>query len=106
MNAERPVAASQRLQQAGWLSVILVLLVSLYASFAQPPAVATDVGTYLLANATNPSRNPTILSSVDPQELNLNRHQKITWWPESYGAIPEFVEQSARTLGFNLNTGL
>jgi len=105
MNAERPVAASQRLQQAGWFSVILVLLVSLYACFAQPPAVATDVGTYLLANTTNPSRNPTILSSVDPQDLNLNRHQELTWWPESYGAIPEFVEQSARTLGCNLNTG-
>lgn len=105
MNAERPVAASQRLQQAGWLSVILVLSVSLYACFAQPPAVATDVGTYLLANATNPSRNPTILSSVDPQDLSLNRHQRLTWWPESYGAIPEFVEQSATTLGFNLNTG-
>ena len=41
MDAERPVAELQRLQQAGWLSVLLVLLVSLYASFAQPPAVAT-----------------------------------------------------------------
>ncbi|MBH58452.1 MAG: hypothetical protein CMJ82_14850 [Planctomycetaceae bacterium] len=105
MNAERPGAVSERLQQAVWLSVILVLSVSLYASFAQPPAVATDVGTYLLANATNPSRNPTILSSVDPKDLTLNRHQNLTWWPESYGSIPEFVNQSATTLGINLNTG-
>ncbi|MBA63507.1 MAG: hypothetical protein CMJ76_14210 [Planctomycetaceae bacterium] len=108
MNAEQPVATTKeqkRVEQVGWLAVVLIIFISIYAAFVQRPAVATDVGTYLLANATNDARNPTILTSVDPRNLSQNRNSPITWWPESYGAIPEIVEQLAAIIGNHLDIG-
>ncbi len=104
MNTDPPATTSQ-LQKVGWLAVILVAGISVYAPFSQPPAVATDVGTYLLANATNSSRYPSVLTSVDPKDLSRDRHSPITWWPESYGGIPEFVQKSSSQIGFDLNIG-
>ena len=105
MNREPPANCTSPWQKAGWTTVLLVIGLSVYAAFSQPPAVASDVGTYLLANATNSARHPTILTSVDPKNLKENRHSEITWWPASYGSIPETVRQVANRLGFNPNGG-
>ena len=83
MNAEQPVITTFQKWNVGWLAVFLVIGMSTYAAFAQRPAVATDVGTYLLANATHSGRNPTVLTSVNPQDLSQDRQAPITWWPES-----------------------
>ena len=108
MNTEQPVivtSQSEQMERSGWLAVLLVLGISAYAAFAQRPAIATDVGTYLLANATSHGTKPTVLTSVDPQDLSQDRHSPITWWPASYGAIPALVDQSAAVIGANLNSG-
>ena len=87
MTAEQPVTATSQSEQVGkvgWFAVLLILGISAYAAFAQRPAIATDVGTYLLANATSHDIKPTVLTSVDPQDLSQDRRSPITWWPESY----------------------
>lgn len=108
MTAEQPVTAtsqSEQVSKVGWFAVLLILGISAYAAFAQRPAIATDVGTYLLANATSRGIKPTVLTSVDPQDLSQDRRSPITWWPESYGAIPELVNKSTAAIGLNLDSG-
>ena len=108
MTAEQPVTATSQSEQVGkvgWFAVLLILGISAYAAFAQRPAIATDVGTYLLANATSRGIKPTVLTSVDPQDLSQDRSSPITWWPESYGAIPELVNESTAAIGVNLDSG-
>ncbi|MBL98320.1 MAG: hypothetical protein CMM06_01390 [Rhodopirellula sp.] len=105
MNSEQPVDSASGLIKVGWFGVFLVIALSIYSAFVQRPAIASDVGTYLLATATSKAQNPVTLTSVDPQNLAEDRNSPITWWPESYSAIPAFVDHSANDLGVQLDGG-
>ena len=74
MNSEQPVDSASGLIKVGWFGVFLVIALSIYSAFVQRPAIASDVGTYLLATATSNARNPVTLTSVDPQNLAEDRN--------------------------------
>ena len=65
MNSEQPVDSASGLIKVGWFGVFLVIALSIYSAFVQRPAIASDVGTYLLATATSNGR------------IQLHSHQSI-----------------------------
>ena len=105
MNSEQPVDSASGLIKVGWFGVFLVIALSIYSAFVQRPAIASDVGTYLLATATSKRRIQLHSHQSIHKNLAEDRNSPITLWPESYSAIPAFVDHSANDLGVQLDGG-
>lgn len=100
--------SGKKSQLLGWSLFTLLTAGVLASPFSQSPGLLTDVGTCISAvDQWQIGNSPDAFTSfhADPDDLREDLAQPLTWWPQSYGAIPLFVRQMLRSFGVNANWG-